>query len=92
MEDFESNIKEIRKIYQLISGKECEVHCTYKGTSYGVVKSWNVKIDNREVNEAKIDVGAINLLNILKEELAKKISNLEDEAKVLRSALGAISN
>lgn len=92
MESFEKNVREIKRHYQLIFGKECDVHFTFKGTSLGLVKCWNVKIDNREANHTKIELATLELLSQLQAELYNKISRLEEEARHLRSALGDVNN
>lgn len=89
---FEENVREIKRHYQLIFGKDCDVHFTFKGTSLGVVKCWNAKIDNREANESTVELAALFLLSELKNELSKKISLLEEEARNLRKALGDVAS
>lgn len=91
MDELESLIKEIRKIYQLLFNKECDLYITFKGTSLGV-SPYNIRIDNREANGLVMESAANELLNLLKKELAEKISRLESEASHLRKALGDFKN
>jgi hypothetical protein len=87
----ESTVSEIRKVYQLLFGKDCDVHITFKGT-YLTGTPWHISIDNRESKGLVVQAAAANLLVGLKEELSKKISMLENEAKALRKALGNIAS
>ena len=53
--DFDSLIQNIKKLYQIVHGKEIEVVLTYKGTGYGVTKPWHLRADAREVNNETHD-------------------------------------
>lgn len=53
--------KEIKKLYQILFGKDAEVSLTYKGTEFGVTQPWHVRVDNRESKHETHD-GALNLL------------------------------
>lgn len=93
MIDVEATYKRIRSIYKTVSGKgEADVFMTYKGTEYGVTKSWNAKVDAREVNHETHDGALIGLLAILKKELADKTKSAESEAERLRVALNQLGN
>lgn len=91
MMEFENNIKEIKKIYSLISGKESDVHITFRG-GLGISLCWNLRIDNREVSTASLEDGSQQLLVKLKEELAVMIRQLENQAQALRKALGNVAS
>jgi hypothetical protein len=90
--EFEAQIREIKRLYLLISNKDSDVYCVFKGTSLGIVKCWNIKIDNREANGEKLVDAVAELLASLKLELANKISRLENEALQLRGALSGSNN
>lgn len=90
--DFENTILTIKKIYNLISNKDSDVNITYKGTGYGVSLPWVVKIEAREsLGKTHIEA-ASSLLEELRKELNKKISDLETQAKQLKTSLGSFNN
>lgn len=91
--EFEQTIKEIRKIFSLITdGKESDVHLTYRGNSHGITMPWVLKIDSKEVIHENHEQAAKDLLLLLKKELANKISNLEQQTTAYRKALGSFNN
>jgi len=93
MIDVEATYKNIRTLYQTVSGKgDADVSVTYKGTSYGVTKSWHAKVDAREINHETHDGALTGLLALLKKELADKTKSAENEAARLRSALNQLGN
>lgn len=93
MIDVEATYKSIRTIYRTVSGKsDADVSMTYKGTDYGVTKSWQAKIDAREVNHENHDGALTALLAMLKKELADKTKSAESEAQRLRQALNQLGN
>lgn len=93
MIDVEATYKNIRLLYQTVSGKgDSDVSVTYKGTSYGVTKSWHAKVDAREINHETHDGALTGLLTMLKKELADKTKSAENEAQRLRQALNQLGN
>lgn len=93
MIDVEATYKRIRTVYQTISGKgDADVSLTYKGTAYGVTKSWHAKVDAREMNHETHDGALTGLLTLLKKELADKTRSAESEAERLRVALNQLGN
>lgn len=90
---FEKNIIDIKQLYYILTGKEsCDVHCQYKGTSGGVVNPWAIRIDTKEYLSTNHEDAAEGLLKLLKLDLSKKISNLEDEADKFKKALHTFNN
>ncbi len=93
MIDVEATYKNIRHIYKTVSGKgDADVTVTYKGTEYGVTKSWIAKVDAREMNHETHDGALTGLLTMLKKELADKTKSAENEAQRLRQALNQLGN
>jgi hypothetical protein len=92
VDNFESNIKSIKKLVSVISGRDVDVTVTYKGNSYGVTKCWNIKCDNRELNHENYQLCAEELVLSLKKELLEKINSAEQQAANYRSILGELSN
>jgi hypothetical protein len=90
MNSFESNIRDIKKLVSILTGKDTEVITTYKGTSYGVTKPWNIKCESREINHENHETGAAELLNTLKIELQGKISFAEKQAEEYKKVLDAV--
>ena len=88
---FEDNIKNIKKLITVLTGKDCEVFITYKGTTYGVVKPWNIKCDTREVNSETYESAASELLELLKAELSGRIMFAEKQANSYRDVLNSVS-
>jgi len=86
--DFESNIKDIKRLIQVLTGKDTDVSITYKGTSYGVTQPWNIRCDSREINDESHEGAASKLLDILRKELRDKISFTEKQAAEYKKALG----
>lgn len=90
---FEQNVKDIKSVYYHLSGKDSpDVHLTYKGTSHGISKPWNLKIDIKEINSESFERAAEELLLSLKQELSAKISSMEQQAAQYRRALGSFDN
>jgi hypothetical protein len=85
---FEQNVKDIKRVYFVLTGKENpEVHISYRGHSGGIANPWSIRIDTREVHHANHEEGAQQLLIQLKQELIGKITNAEAEANAFRKAL-----
>lgn len=87
--DFETTIKAIRKLYNAAFGKLVDVTLTYKGTEYGVTKCWHLRCDARETFSESHTKAATDLLDMLRKELADKISTLEKQAIDYRKVLDA---
>lgn len=90
--DFNTNIKNIKKLTQLLTGKDVDVFITYKGTALGVTKPWNIRCGERDLNSATHESAAVELVNLLREEMATKISFTKKQAAEYEKALGAILN
>lgn len=90
----ESNIKNIRTIYQAISGKtsDIDVSIIYRGTSYGISKPWVARIDVRIVEHTSCEESVSELLELLKKELLEKIKATEAESNRLRAAFKLLGN
>lgn len=84
IDQFESKIKEIKRLYQVISGKDTDVYITYLGQFSGITKSWQIKIDNREFKSESLIQSVNGLIDILAQELAIKISQLENQLNNLK--------
>lgn len=85
--DFNSHIVAIKKLFQILMGKDMEVVLRYKGPSYGNTTPWELSIDSREVKSTSHEKAAADLYNMLQEELNKKADSAEREAKNLRDAI-----
>lgn len=93
MIDVEATYRNIRTLYQTVLGKgDADVSVTYKGTSYGVTKSWHAKVDAREFLHETHEGALTGLLTMLKKELADKTKSAENEAQRLRQALNQLEN
>lgn len=93
MIDVEATYKNIRALYNTVLGKgDADVTMTYKGTNYGVTKSWQAKVDAREFSHETHDGALTGLLAMLKKELADKTKSAENEAQRLRQALNQLGN
>lgn len=91
--DIEATVKNIRSIYQTLSGRsDLDVSFTYKGTGYGVTEPWHARIDSRECNSKTFEESATNLLDMVKKELLDKAKSAETEAKRLKQALANLGN
>jgi len=88
---FESNITNIKRLVLLITGKDTEVHITYKGTGYGITKPWNIRCDIREINGEHLDNAAEELLSNLISEVQAKINSAEKEAASFKETLKNIA-
>jgi hypothetical protein len=83
----------IRKVYGILTGKtDNDVLITYRGTSYGQGKPWHVRIDARESASASLEQALSELFLALKQELATKALDSENQAKVYRQALSNLEN
>lgn len=89
---FENNIKEIKKLAAIVTGKDSDVNLTYKGTSHGVSKPWHLVCNTREINSVSHEEAAEELVKILRKELLDKISSLERLAAEHRKVLGSLEN
>lgn len=89
---FEDLVKDIKKLYMTLTSKDAEVIITYKGTSHGVSKPWQLKIDSREANNVSHEKAALELFTILKQELAAKIAFTEKQTTELKRVLGSLPN
>jgi hypothetical protein len=92
MMNFASNIKNIKKLIAILSGKESDVNITYKGLNFGVTKPWNIRCDSREINHETHDGAAEEFFLILKKELKEKISFTERQAAEYKKTLGTLEN
>lgn len=91
--DVDATFKNIRTVYQTVSGKgDSDVTLTYKGKEYGVSKPWHARIDARETTNETYDGALTQLLDLLKKELADKAKSTEAEASRLRQALNQLGN
>lgn len=91
--DIENVFKNIRTLYQTISGKsDVDVSMTYKGNSYGITKPWIIKIDSRESNGETHVKALTELLTSLRQELSDKANSTEKEANRLKLALAQLGN
>lgn len=91
--DIDATFKNIRSIYQTVSGKGSnDVTLTYKGKEGGVTKPWHARIDARETNNETHEGALTQLLDMLKKELADKANSTEAEASRLRQALNQLGN
>lgn len=89
---FASDIKDIKKLVGVLTGKDTEVTITYKGTAYGVTKPWHIRCDAREINHETETAAANELVTLLKKELKDKISFTEKQAAEYKKALSALEN
>lgn len=90
---FEQNVKDIKRIYYSLTGKEDPiVHITYRGTTGGIAEPWSVKIDHEEVKDKSYDVAAELMLMLLKDKLAKKVVDLEEEAAKYKRELNTFKD
>lgn len=91
--DTEAIYKNIRTIYQTISGKQdVDVSVTYRGTSHGITQPWYARVGDRECNNETHDGALYKLFNILKTELTSKTKSVEIEVIRLRQALNALGD
>ena len=89
---FDTNIKDIKKLVAILTGKDVDVSITYKGYGHGVTKPWHIRCDSREITHETHDGGASELVKQLREELLKKISDTKKQAAEYEKALGALEN
>lgn len=89
---FDADIKAIKKLVAAVTGKDADVIVTYKGTSHGVTKPWQIKCNTRELDHETHDGGAAELLKTLKQELRDKIASTERQADDYRKVLGGMEN
>lgn len=90
--DFESNIKNIKKLIFALSGKDSDVILTYKGNSYGVTSPWNIRCDIREANSLTFELASLTLLNELNLELKNKIISSEKQTENFKRILNSINS
>jgi hypothetical protein len=90
--NFDTDIKDIKKLVAVLTGKDADVSITYKGTAYGVTKPWLIRCDSREITHESHEGGAAELVKSLREELVKKISDTKKQAAEYEKALGALEN
>jgi hypothetical protein len=88
---FEKIIIEIKKIHSISTNKDSSIFITYKGTSGGITKPWNIKIDSKEADGSSEIEAALNLFNIVKDDLTKQIATLDSQANAYRAALSNIA-
>jgi len=84
---FEKIIIEIKRIHSISTNKDSSIFITYKGTSGGVTKPWNIKIDTKEADGTSEIEAALNLFNIVKDDLSERIKFMENQARQLKEAL-----
>jgi hypothetical protein len=91
--DVESAFKNIRNIFQTLSGTSgAKVSLTYVGLEAGVTKPWQAQVDAREAKHETAN-GALNMLHDeLKKELLNKASSTESEAQRLRKFIATLGN
>lgn len=89
---FETNVKDIKKLILVLTGKDAEVFITYKGSSYGVSNPWHIRCDAREAVGVTHDEAANVLLKNLKAELLGKIMSAEIQIEQYKSALNLIES
>jgi len=89
---FDADIKAIKKLVAAVTGKDDNVSITYKGNAYGVSKPWSIKCGAREIDHENHEIGAIELLKNLKQELKDKIASTERQADDYRKVLGGMEN
>ena len=87
---FEKIIIEIKRIHGIATNKNSEVFIVYKGTSHGVTKPWNIKIDNHESNGTTEMEAALNLFTIVKTDLSDRIRFMEQQANDWKEALNNV--
>lgn len=91
--DFEKNIREILKLTAILSNKDSnEVYVTYKGTSNGITKPWQIRCGNNEIVHETSDGAAAELVKTLKKELLDRIISTERQAADYKKALGNLEN
>jgi hypothetical protein len=80
----EEAFKTILVLFKTITGKaDGDVSLTYKGTSYGVTKPWIARIDSYECAHEDHDGAVFGLLDQFRQELSRKITAAQKEAKRL---------
>jgi hypothetical protein len=84
---FEKIIIEIRRIHYIATNKDSDVHIVYKGTSHGITKPWNIKVDNKESDGTTELEAALNLFNLVKNDLSDRIKFMENQAASWKEAL-----
>ncbi len=90
---FEDNIKEIRRLYNVLFRKEVAVSTDFLGTELGnKERCWHVKCENREAYSSEPNLAAQQLVKELQKELSKKISSIKNEAIYLESQLQSSCN
>lgn len=88
---FEKIILEIKRIHSISTNKDSEIYIVYKGTRHGVVKPWNIKIDNKEADGATEVEAALTLFNLIKDDLLERIKMMESQSSSWKEALGETS-
>jgi hypothetical protein len=86
--DFDEIVKEIKRIHSISTNKDSEVYLTYKGTSGGISKPFNLKIDNREANATSSKEAALALFLLIKDDMLSKITVMEKQVSFYKEALG----
>jgi len=89
---FDRNIKDIKRLVGILTGKDADVSITYKGTSHGVTKPWLIRCDARELTHETHEGGAAELAKNLRDEVLKKIADTKRQAAEYEKALGALEN
>jgi len=91
--DIDATFKTIRSVYQAVTSKgDGDVNLTYKSKDYGNTTPWHGRVGIYEAHNESYDGALYQLLNLLKEELSKKVKSAETEADRLRQALNQLGN
>jgi hypothetical protein len=92
MMSFAANVKNIKKLTAILTGKDADVVLTYKGLNFGVTKPWHLRCEAREMCHETYDGAAQELADLLKKELADRISFTEKQTAEYKKTLGALDN
>lgn len=91
--DVESSFKNIRNVFQTLSGTSgAKVSLTYVGLEAGVVKPWEARIEAREAKHETANGALTMLYDELKKELLHKVASTEAEAQRLRKFAATLGN
>jgi hypothetical protein len=90
--NFEALVKDIKKLYNSLSGKDVDVILTYRGTSYGLETPWLLRCDSREIVHKNHEEAALQMFEMLKKELAHKAMSLESQATEYRRTLNSFAS
>ena len=88
---FEKIVIEIRRIHYIATNKDSDVHIVYKGTSHGITRPWNIKIDTKEADGTNELEAALNLFDLVKKDLSDRIKFMENQAASWKKELNNTS-